>query len=172
MRKPKPRKEEHRQLPCSEDTRQLGAQLGKLVQTAMNADTQQDAPPWLIHLSGELGAGKTRLAQGFFASMGCTSPVLSPTYSMANHYLLQDTAGRPVAGWHLDLYRIQSAADLEALGLDEMLLPGLCVLLVEWPEKAKGALPHADIRITLHHSQPGREAYCHLYSKRAEALWD
>lgn len=105
----------------------------------------------LIYLQGDLGAGKTTLARALIRALGHQGPVRSPTYTLIEPYEL---AGRLV--YHLDLYRLGSAEELEDIGLRDLLAePG--VLLVEWPEKGQGVLPTADLQLTLRPSGEGRE---------------
>jgi tRNA threonylcarbamoyladenosine biosynthesis protein TsaE len=91
-------------------------------------------PGDLLCLVGELGAGKTQFAKGFAVGLGITDTVSSPTFVLMSEY-----AGR-LPLFHLDLYRIDDAADALAGGLlDERQLAG--VALVEWAERLGPALP-------------------------------
>ena len=98
-------------------TNWLGYRLGKLLQ-----------PPACLALSGELGAGKTCLAQAVMRGLGIEQDYLtSPTYTIVNQY--QSPKG-PV--FHCDLYRLAQARQVEELGLLEQLETG--ITLIEWPE--------------------------------------
>ena len=91
-------------------------------------------PGDLLCLVGDLGAGKTQFAKGFATGLGITDTVSSPTFVLMTEY-----AGR-LPLFHLDLYRLDDAADALAGGLlDERQLEG--VALVEWAERLGGALP-------------------------------
>jgi tRNA threonylcarbamoyladenosine biosynthesis protein TsaE len=104
----------------------------------------QDGPPLVLYLQGDLGAGKTTLARGMLQAMGERGPVRSPTYALMAEYQPQ---GRRVL--HLDLYRLESADDLLALGLADH-LAGSALWLIEWPERgAAGGLPPADANLYL-----------------------
>jgi tRNA threonylcarbamoyl adenosine modification protein YjeE len=107
-------------------------------------------PRAVLHLAGDLGAGKSTLARALLRRLGVEGPIRSPTYTLVERY------GVPGGeAWHLDLYRIGDPGELEFLGLD----PGEATLwLVEWPERGMGALPAPDLRIDLEHLQTGREA--------------
>ena len=82
----------------------------------------------LIHLAGELGAGKTTFTRGLLAGLnGDANDVASPTYTYLHAY-----RGGRLLLHHADLYRLRGRAD--DLGLDEFLTDG-GVLVVEWPER-------------------------------------
>ena len=95
----------------------------------------------VIALSGPLGVGKTALARAILHALGHEGEVPSPTFAIVQPYEQLDP---PV--WHVDLYRIEDAGEIEELGLDAA-EEGL--LLVEWPERAgAGAFANA-LRLTL-----------------------
>ena len=98
-------------------------------------------PGDIVLLSGPLGAGKTVFAQGVAAGLGVSEAVTSPTYTIVNEY-----HGR-VALYHIDLYRIGSPREFELLGLDDLLY-GDGVSLIEWPERAGGAIDTRAASIT------------------------
>ncbi len=89
----------------------------------------------VIHLAGELGAGKTTLARALLQALGVDERIKSPTYSLIESYRVGELDIH-----HLDLYRIADAGELEWLGLDELWNPAALVL-IEWPERAAGTLP-------------------------------
>jgi tRNA threonylcarbamoyladenosine biosynthesis protein TsaE len=84
-------------------------------------------PGDVVALFGTLGAGKTTLARGVLRGLGFAGDVASPTFPIVQVY---DTVP-PL--WHVDLYRIERADELEELGLDEARAEA--VLLIEWPER-------------------------------------
>ena len=85
-------------------------------------------PGDVISLSGPLGVGKTALARGFIAALGHEGDVPSPSFAIVQPY---EQLEPPV--WHVDLYRIEHASEIDELGLDSA---ADAVLLVEWPERA------------------------------------
>lgn len=106
----------------------------------------------VLHLKGELGAGKTTLARGLLRALGVEGPVRSPTYTLVERY---PTAHGLVL--HLDLYRIAEAGELEFLGLDDDAVDAR-LWLVEWPERGAGRLPAPDLVLQLSMDGDGRRA--------------
>lgn len=101
-------------------------------------------PGDVIGLVGDLGAGKTLLTQGVAAGLGVPKSVrvTSPTFSLVNEY-----AGGRLPMVHVDLYRIEAEAELEHIGLDEM-LDNAGVSSVEWCERFP-VLPHDHLLVTI-----------------------
>jgi len=77
--------------------------------------------------------------------------IRSPTYTLGERYPLADGH----EAWHLDLYRIGNAQELDFLGLDE---GSASLWLVEWPERGAGALPPTDLEVALEIHGQGRRA--------------
>ena len=117
-------------------TRRFGARLGHLLQAGD-----------LICLEGDLGTGKTRLAQGIGQGMGIVEPITSPTFTLVAEYRPSPSAP-PL--FHIDVYRLDDPVDEAiAFGLDEYLDEGVCV--IEWAERVKPILPAERLWITLRH---------------------
>ncbi|KAB7780630.1 tRNA (adenosine(37)-N6)-threonylcarbamoyltransferase complex ATPase subunit type 1 TsaE [Xanthomonas sp. LMG 12460] len=94
-----------------------------------------------VHLHGDLGAGKSTLARALLRALGVQGAIRSPTYTLVERYPLADGEA-----WHLDLYRIGVAGELDFLGLDE---GGATLWLVEWPERGGDVLAPADLDVRL-----------------------
>jgi tRNA threonylcarbamoyladenosine biosynthesis protein TsaE len=115
-----------------EATRAIGERIGAAL-----------APGSVVLLRGPLGAGKTVLAKGIACGLGIEDEVISPTYT-----IVADYPGRiPLA--HVDLYRVEGAAEIAGLGLDD-LLAGPGVTVVEWGEKLEVTLAgRKAVRVTI-----------------------
>jgi tRNA threonylcarbamoyladenosine biosynthesis protein TsaE len=120
----------------AEETEAVGAQL------ALARPARKDALT-VVHLAGDLGAGKTTLARGFLRALGVAGNVHSPSYNLMDVY---ETRTGPVV--HLDLYRMRDPSELEPLGLRDEARPGT-LWLIEWPQRGEGWLPPVDLVITL-----------------------
>jgi tRNA threonylcarbamoyladenosine biosynthesis protein TsaE len=117
----------------------------------------------VIALEGPLGVGKTALARGFLTALGHEGEVPSPSFAIVQPY---DDVEPPV--WHVDLYRIEQASELEELGLDSA---GDAVLLVEWPERAgDNAWPDA-LRLSLDFAAAGARRLTAKVPPSWEARW-
>lgn len=120
----------------------------------------------LVKLSGDLGAGKTTLVRGILRGMGHEGAVKSPTFSLMEPYEFED---RPV--FHFDLYRLHDPEELEFMGIrDYFHGPGL--ILVEWPEKAGGILPQADVELIIDKTNGGRRLTCCAHTPSGQTTLD
>ncbi len=114
----------------------------------------------VVHLQGDLGAGKSTLARALLRALGVQGPIRSPTYTLIERYPLADGEA-----WHLDLYRIGNAGELDFLGLDEATAD---LWLVEWPERGAGALPPVDLAVALEIDGHGRRARIQAHTANGE----
>jgi len=103
------------------------------------------APPKLVLLHGELGAGKTTLVKGIAEGFQSASEedVTSPTFTLIHEY-----RGPRANLYHIDLYRVDTQRELETLGLDDLVAEN-SVLLVEWGEKFARFERERDVEIAL-----------------------
>jgi tRNA threonylcarbamoyladenosine biosynthesis protein TsaE len=97
----------------------------------------------VVGLTGDLGAGKTRLVQGAAAALGVDGPVLSPTFMLVREY----DGHLPVH--HVDAYRLSGPLELEDLGLEDVLSAD-AVVFVEWADRVAAALPDSWLELVLH----------------------
>jgi tRNA threonylcarbamoyladenosine biosynthesis protein TsaE len=112
----------------SAETIEVGRKLAELL-----------VPPRFLILRGDLGSGKTTLVKGVAEALDAADAdeVTSPTFTLIHEYEGKRTSNgksTPVRLYHLDLYRIDSERQLEALGLDD-LQGDDSIVLVEWGEK-------------------------------------
>ncbi len=104
----------------------------------------------VVFLDGDLGAGKTTLAKGLLSGWGYKGLVTSPTFTLLESYNLSLADVH-----HFDLYRMESANELEMIGARE-LFNASSICLIEWPDRADGYLPAPDIHFTIEHDTQGR----------------
>ena len=121
------------------ETRRLGARIGRLLEAGD-----------VLLFQGELGSGKTVLAQGVGQGLAVREPVKSSSFVLVNEY-----HGR-LTVQHADLFRLEEAAQVFDLGLEEIAAPG--VLIVEWPERAWEELPPEHLLIRIVEAEGGQEA--------------
>ena len=105
----------------------------------------QLAPPKMVILRGDLGAGKTTLIKGIVEGFRAASvdDVTSPTFTLVHEYRA------PSADiYHIDLYRVDTPRELETIGVDDLLGPR-SVLLIEWGEKFDRFRKERDVEIVI-----------------------
>ena len=119
-------------LPDEAATLRMGASLAAGI-----------APGRVLHLRGELGAGKTTLARGLLRALGYTGRIKSPTYSLVELYPLSR-----LNLYHFDFYRFEDREEWLASGFREYFNPqSACI--VEWPERAGDLLASPDVEVHL-----------------------
>ncbi len=120
------------------DTARAGAILARHVR-----------PGDAIALVGELGAGKTSLVAGLVAALGAGTAA-SPTFALVHEY--RDGA---LIVWHVDLYRVERAAELVELGLDDIVRDPRGIVVIEWADRFD-VMPADHLRLELAHAGAGR----------------
>jgi len=134
-------------LPDAEATRALGAALAACAQRLV-----------VVCLSGQLGAGKTTLVQGMAQALAVKETVNSPTFTMLNEY----HSGR-LPLYHFDFYRLsekgvgEGESDLLAVEVGEI-IAGEGIVVIEWPEYWRHALPHDCLNVYLTYDGDARRA--------------
>lgn len=131
----------HLNLPDEAATLALGAALAQGV-----------APGRVLHLRGELGAGKTTVARGLLRALGYEGRVKSPTYTLVELYPLSS-----LNLYHFDFYRFKDREEWLSSGFRDYFNPeSACI--VEWPERANGLLSPPDLSLDLTFDGEGRRA--------------
>ena len=134
-------------LPDEAATLAFGQALGPLLEPGM-----------VVWLDGDLGAGKTTLVRALLRGLGHVGPVKSPTYTLVEVYVVSS-----LYLYHFDFYRFSEPEEFDDAGLGEYFRDDT-VCLVEWPEKAAGYVPPADLTIVFRFSdglpEAGRELEC------------
>ena len=116
-----------------------------------------------IALIGDLGAGKTTLVAGLVSALG-GGAAASPTFSLVNEY-----RGGRLRVWHVDLYRLERAAELPELGLDDVIGDRGGIVIIEWADKFD-VMPPDHLRIELTHTGDTRELNATGTGARGRAL--
>ena len=132
----------HHTIPPRADRGHLVVSQPELVEWGERLGAESH-PGLVIALTGELGAGKTTLAQAICRGYGVTEPVTSPTYAIVQEYSAPQS---PV--YHIDLYRLARPEELEQIGWSDIVASNSLVI-VEWPERAGSLLPSAHVPIAL-----------------------
>lgn len=140
-------------LATEADTEHLGRTLAETIDTGI-----------VIYLVGELGAGKTRLAQAVIHGLGYAGHVKSPTYTMVETY--PNNTG---VIYHFDLYRLMDPMELEYMGIQDY-FDSDNIILIEWPDKGGNMIQSADIVVNLSYADIGRLANLSANSHLGEKI--
>lgn len=140
----------------------------RLADEAQSADFARRLAPALepgmvVWLDGDLGAGKTTLVRALLRALGHRGPVKSPTYTLVEVYVVSS-----IYWYHFDFYRFNDPEEFEDAGLGEYFRKD-SVCLVEWPHKAEGYVPRADLALVFRFAgnlpQDGRLVELRAYSE-------
>ena len=137
-----------------DETIALGQELASLL-----------APPKIVVLRGDLGAGKTTLVKGIAEGFHAAShdDVTSPTFTLIHEY-----RGPSATLYHIDLYRIDTQRELETLGLDDLMTDN-SVLLIEWGEKFPRLVKEHDVEVRIERTGP--ELRRIVVSQRSQGMY-
>lgn len=150
-----------RDLPDEGATLALGAALGDLVVAAVGDGSLATHVGMTIHLSGDLGAGKTTIARALLQRLGVTGRVKSPTFTLVEPYVVEiqkavESRHRVnLYCYHFDFYRFESSLDWLDAGFRDH-FSDAALRLVEWPERASDTLPLPDLALVLETHGAGR----------------
>lgn len=128
------------------------ARLGALLARALVGERATvEARGFTLTLAGDLGAGKTALVRACLRELGATGAVKSPTFALLEPYVVSS-----LNFYHFDFYRFNSPDDFVDSGFRELFGAGN-VCAIEWPERAVGRLPTADLEATLKIADEARQ---------------
>ncbi|HTK02436.1 MAG TPA: tRNA (adenosine(37)-N6)-threonylcarbamoyltransferase complex ATPase subunit type 1 TsaE [Bordetella sp.] len=117
-----------------------------------------------IHLSGELGAGKTAFTRALLRESGIQGRIKSPSYALLESYKVSN-----LYFYHFDFYRFSDPREWLDAGFRDLLRDD-AVILIEWPERAEGLLPPPDLQIALVYADSGRDATLTAHTAKGQ-LW-
>jgi tRNA threonylcarbamoyladenosine biosynthesis protein TsaE len=117
-----------------------------------------------VFLQGDLGMGKTTFTRGVMRHFGHQGATKSPTYTLVEPYQFEQQKLH-----HFDLYRLGNPEELEYLGIRDY-FDGCAINLIEWPDKGLGYLPNADIVLTIHPLDRGRQLTFVAHSSMGDAV--
>ena len=126
------------QSTSAEQTVEIGRRLGGTLRAGA-----------VVSLEGPLGAGKTTLVKGIAGALGIEEPVTSPSFTLISSYHGATDLH------HVDLYRLEALAEIEDLGLEELMAAG-GITVIEWGEKARDLLPADAVRVRVDLDGAGR----------------
>lgn len=99
----------------------------------------------VIYLYGDVGVGKSVFCKGFLRALGYVGPVISPTYTLIESYVVNNWCIH-----HFDFYRLNSSEEMENIGFRDF-FDGHSICLIEWPKQDMKILPEADIIIIMNY---------------------
>lgn len=134
------------ELIGEEETLKFGNKFGQILLAHVQASNNAIC----VFLEGDLGAGKTTMTRGLLRGQGYEGNVKSPTYTLVEPYTFP---GFEI--FHFDLYRLLDPEELEYMGIRDYFCKKALVL-VEWPQKAQGHLPEADVTVELSYGKDRR----------------
>lgn len=147
-------------LPDIEATEALAASFAPLL-CGTHPGTR---PGGRIHLSGDLGAGKTSFVRALLRACGIRGRIKSPSYALLESYNLSS-----LHFYHLDFYRFSDSREWLDAGFRDILREE-AIVLIEWPEQAGDHLPPPDLDIRIEHRDDGRDAVLTARSEKG-SLW-
>lgn len=134
----------------TKSTKETKEFAGKLAVKILNSKHREGA--LTLALQGDLGAGKTTFVQGFFKGLGIKTRAVSPTFIIFRKHKIPGGKKFKFV-YHMDAYRLKNEAELNPLGFDEIINNPANILLVEWADNIKKAIPKNAGWIILDHGK-------------------
>jgi tRNA threonylcarbamoyladenosine biosynthesis protein TsaE len=120
---------------CENETKKLGREFAEELSGGE-----------VVCLKGDLGAGKTTFVQGMMQKYNPKKRVLSPTFIIVRHYIINQKEAKNL--FHVDLYRMENYRDIEGIGILELMNKKENIFLIEWSEKFGEKIPERRIEFT------------------------
>jgi tRNA threonylcarbamoyladenosine biosynthesis protein TsaE len=118
-------------------------------------DSAQGKRALVLALSGDLGSGKTTLAQYFLRALGVRGKITSPSFTLMKNYKLRiKNYGK---AYHIDCYRIKNSKDFKVFDLKDIFNDPQNIVLIEWPERIKKILPKDIIWLNFEHGEKSNQ---------------
>lgn len=105
----------------------------------------------IFALHGDLGAGKTAFSGFFLRALGVKESVLSPTFVIMKRYPLPSASHPFTSAYHIDCYRLSRAEELDVLGFREAVADPKNIMLIEWADRVRNAIPEGAVWIRFSH---------------------
>ena len=134
----------------SKETIALGKEFAKAIQKQKN-----NHGAIVLCFTGDLGAGKTTFIKGFAKELGIAKAITSPTFVIAKFYKTKKTIGKTLI--HIDAYRLKDEKDLYTLHFNEMKANKNVILVIEWAELIKKAVPKNSLWLIFSHGSHEHE---------------
>ena len=142
------------QTSSSKETEKIGEEIAKNLIGVKSKDPRQKGAP-IFALRGNLGSGKTTFTKGFFRGLGIKSRVKSPTFIIMRRSVVRGEKFNNV--FHIDAYRLHQRQDFSALDFKTIASDEKNIILIEWPENAKGLIPRTAHRLEFRHGKKENE---------------
>ena len=121
-----------------QQTRNVGLHLGQVLR-----------PGDVVLLFGQIGSGKTLMTQGMARGLGVDGYVQSPTFTLVVEHPGVTSDGHVIRLYHLDLYRIESTAEIDTFGHEEYLDDPDGIVVIEWPERLSAVVPDEHLLVNI-----------------------
>lgn len=137
----------------TEDTEKIAKDFLK---TCLNSTNKNSC---VVCLRGDLGAGKTTFSKFLAKELGVKRKVNSPTFVIMKRYEIKSKNNKFKNLYHLDAYRLKNEKELDVLGWKNIVADPNNLILIEWPENVKKAIPKKHHKIEIFHTKEGNRKF-------------